>query len=268
MGEKVHLDVTHGFRHLPMLSLLAALYLRIVRSAHIEKIWYAAYDPDTHTAPVLDLSGLLRIADGLEALSSFDKDGDYGVFVPLLQRAGLSREASQSMRKAAYYENILNVGAATGELRRARRELDQAMLSPDADLLLPAISERLDWLNENRQFEKQTKLARRALAQHDYLRAALYAYEAIITRLCQNERVPMEDFDLREQVRKDYEARRRPQQEYDDYKLLKNLRNQVAHGTRGSTGEVQKALLDEATMQQTLERLLNAIEKGNIPGSF
>jgi CRISPR-associated DxTHG motif protein len=29
--DTVHLDVTHGFRHLPMLALLAALYLQYAR---------------------------------------------------------------------------------------------------------------------------------------------------------------------------------------------------------------------------------------------
>ena len=266
--ETVHLDVTHGFRHLPMLSLLAALYLRIARNASIEKIWYAAYDPDTNTAPVLDLSGLLRIADGLQALASFDKDGDYGIFVPLLQQAGLSHEATQALKEAAYFENILNVGEATGKLRKARETgLNQAQLKPEADLLLPTIRERLDWLNEKRQFEKQTQLARRALKRQDYLRATLYAYEAVITKLCLIGRVPTEKFEEREQVRKEYEEKQKNQggQEHENYKLLKNLRNQVAHGTRGSTDDIQKIMLDETLMRQTLTQLLARIEKGELP---
>lgn len=267
-GESVHLDVTHGFRHLPMLSLLAALYLRIVRNASIEKIWYAAYDPDTGNAPVHDLSGLLRIADGLQALASFDKDGDYGIFVPLLQQAGLSPTSTQALSEAAYFENILNVGEATGKLRKAREAgLDQAKLKPEAELLLPAIRERLNWLDEKKQFEKQTQLARRALERKDYLRATLYAYESVITKLCLKDNVSIVDFEKREQSRKDYEAAQKNQrgQEHDDYKLLKNLRNQVAHGTRGSTGDIQKIMLNENLLQQTLTKLLARIENGELP---
>lgn len=268
-GEEVDLDITHGFRHLPMLALLAALHLRIARQAKIKGIWYGSYDPDTKRAPVLDLSGLLHIADGLQALASFDNNGDYSVFIPLLQKGGLSKPALDALHKAAYYENILNVGAATGQLRRARDELDNPRLSLDAQLLLPPIRERLDWLNENRQFEKQTKLARRALDRRDYLRATLYAYEAVITRLCQANRVPVEDFEQREQVRKQYEGELKAKQgqERENYNLLKNLRNQVAHGTRGSVGDVQRALLDETVMRQTLNRLLDTIEKGDLPTS-
>lgn len=265
--ETVHLDVTHGFRHLPMLSLLAALYLRIARKAHIEKIWYASYDPDTQQAPVLDLSGLLRIADGLQALSSFDKDGDYGVFIPILQQAGLPTETVEALQKAAYYENILNVGESTGQIRRAREGLNITPLQPETEFLLPVIRERLAWFEEDKQFQKLTKLARSALDRQDYLRAILYAYETVITKLCQHENVPVQEFEKREQAQRDYETRPKSEQEKANYKLLKNLRNQVAHGSRGSTQEVQQALLNEDRMRDTLVRLLKEIEDGKLPSA-
>ncbi|MFN3717138.1 MAG: TIGR02221 family CRISPR-associated protein [Thiobacillus sp.] len=266
-GDRVHLDVTHGFRHLPMLALLAALHLRLARQAKIDGIWYGAFDPDTGDAPVHQLSGLLHIADGVQALATFDKDGDYGVFEPLLRDAGLQEDARQALRKAAYYENILNVGAATGELRRVRQMLDTATLKPEGQLLLPAIEKRLAWLDEDRQFEKQTRLARQAFARSDYLRATLYAFEATISRLCQIERVPIDDFDKREEVRKNYETRLKQDRtdEREAYFLLKNLRNQVAHGTRGSVGEVQQALLNQSVMREKLADLIGRIERGQLP---
>lgn len=268
-SDDVHLDITHGFRHLPMLALLAALYLRIARKASVKGIWYGAYDPDAQQAPAHDLSGLLRIADGLQALTSFDKDGDYGVFLPLLRQAGLPAPASEALQKASYYENILNVSAATGELRRARTALDTANLTPDAVLLLPTIRERLSWVDEDRQFQKQTHLARRALERRDYLRAALYAYEAVVTRLCLIEGVPVENFEEREAARKTYEERLRNQRnsEHEGYNLLKNLRNQVAHGTRGGKKEIQQALLNEQIMHSTLDDLLKRIESQKLPST-
>lgn len=268
-GDHVHLDVTHGFRHLPMLALLAALHLELARHASVDGIWYGAYDPDSGDAPVHQLSGLLEIADGIRALTTFDKDGDYGVFEPILRRAGLSEDGCTSLRKAAYYENILNVGAATGELRKAKKILEQAALHPNGQLLRPAILERLSWLDGERQFEKLTRLARHALARGDYLRTVLYAYEAVVTRICQSMQAPDNDFEGREEARKDYEQQLKNDEgrksERSEYKLLKNLRNQVAHGTRGSKGEVQKALLNEPAMRERLKSLLDSIEKGTLP---
>lgn len=269
----VHLDVTHGFRHLPMLALLAALLLRVERRAKVDGIWYAPYDPDTGQAPVYNLSGLLRIADGLEALARFDSDCDYGSFVPLLDQAGAPSKVTSALRKATFYENILNVGEATGQLRKVQGPLAEVRdrLSPDLALLLPAMEERLAWVAESKQFEKQVALARRAMRHGDYLRATLLAYEAVITRLCQMGQVDITDFEAREAERRSYEKSLhqagRNAQERADYLLLKNLRNQVAHGTRGSTREVQHALLEEGRLRATLERLITAIEEGRLPAT-
>lgn len=266
-GETVHIDVTHGFRHLPMLALLAGLYLQIERSAQVGGIWYGAYDPDTGQAPVYELSGLLRIAQGLQALAAFDWSGDYRVFADLLDRSGATG-AAEGLRRAGYYENILNVGAATGELRKLRPELcDLGRDSPDLELLLPLIDQRIGWLDEDRQYEKQLALAQHALARSDYLRATLYAYEAVITRLCQQQRVDANDYEAREQARKDYEERirRGDSAQWERYSLLKNLRNQVAHGTRGSLGVVQQCLLNESRLRAKLTRLIEEIVSGRLP---
>lgn len=268
-GGEVHLDVTHGFRHLPMLGFLAALYLRISHQAEIKRIWYGAYDPDTQEAPVHDLSGLLKIADAFQVLSGFAKDGDYSALVPLFKDSGLSDDTFNALGKAAYYENILNISAATGEVRRVIQGLEQVREDHESSLLLPVMKQRFEWLEQQKQFEKQTHLARQALERKDYLRSILYAYEAVITRLCQQEGVEVEKYDARESVRKSYEQGLKDAKAYggSDYQLLKNLRNQVAHGTRGGEGKIQKILLSEDVMEQELGRLLGLIEKGKLPAA-
>ncbi|MGV6817460.1 MAG: TIGR02221 family CRISPR-associated protein [Thiotrichales bacterium] len=270
--ERVHLDVTHGFRHLPMIALLSALHLQLTKDAEIKGIWYGSFDPDTKKAPVMELSGLLRIAGWLQSLSSFDKDGDYRSFIPLLRSGGLGEPALENLSKAGYYENILNVGEATGQLRQALTKISdpQSKLSPDTALLMPLINERLNWIAEDRQFEKQLHLAQHALERKDYLRTTLYAYEAVITRLCQLDNVNIDNFPAREATRRDYEGRLNRQQDSTEsllYKQLKNLRNQVAHGTRGDVAETQKILLNEPRLQTALATILSHIDNQTLPSA-
>jgi CRISPR-associated Csx2 family protein len=92
-GENLSLDVTHGFRHLPMLALVAARYLARVVSVKVEELYYGALEmttPDGET-PVLRLGGLLAMLDWVEALAPYDKDGDSGVFAPLLPADGMDK---------------------------------------------------------------------------------------------------------------------------------------------------------------------------------
>jgi len=268
----VHMDVTHGFRHLPMLSLLAAFYLERLKNAEVSQIWYGSFNPDTMEAPVYQLSGLLEIAKWLQVIAAFDNDGDYGVFIPLLQKAGFSDETINTLKQAAYFENVLNVGEATGKLRKVLNELKNPSIkiSPSDGLFLPVICKRLEWIAEDKQFEKQLKLAELALERGDYLRSILYAYESVITHLCQCNRVDVNNFEGREKTRKSYEEKikkNKNSEEFINYKLLKHLRNQVAHGSRGTTREAQKILLDEDKMKQKMKEFLVLIRKRELPSS-
>ena len=269
-GEHVHLDLTHGLRHLPMLAFISALHLRLVREANIGGIWYASFDPDSASAPVYRLDGLVRIADWLQALAGFEKDGDYGAFEPLLRQAGFGAEPRGHLLRASFFENTLNVGQATGELRKLLPTLTKdATEDPGARLVLPTVSKRLQWTVGERQYEKQLRLARLALDRRDYLRATLYAYEAVIKRICSHYGSDINKYDGREQARLNYEKACRQsearREERKAYVLLKSLRNQLAHGTHASRGEVQKVLLDETRMAETLEHLLTMIETERLP---
>ncbi len=272
IGEKeaINIDVTHGFRHLPMLALVATQYLQHVRGARLGHLWYGSYDPESGDAPVYDLSGMVRLLDWLRTLSAFEHSGDYGVFDPILESGGVAADCRNRLAEAAYFENILNVGEATGRLRQVLNCLpSRTPKAPATDLLLPLIRQRLDWVASGKQFEKQIRLARRRLGQGDYLRAALYTYEAAITRLCQLAGCRVEDFEEREGCRRRYEEALKTgpgdDGERQHWRLLKDLRNQIAHGSRPRRGEVQRVLLQEDSLREALNDLVRRVEAGGLP---
>jgi CRISPR-associated Csx2 family protein len=96
-GENLSLDVTHGFRHLSMLALVAARYLSRVVGVKVEELYYGALEmttPEGET-PVLRLGGLLAMLDWVDALAPYDKDGDSGVFAPLLRAVGMDKAKAE-----------------------------------------------------------------------------------------------------------------------------------------------------------------------------
>ncbi|MBB1125578.1 TIGR02221 family CRISPR-associated protein [Thiospirillum jenense] len=175
-GDTVDMDVTHGFRHLPMLAIVAALYLRSVRRAQISGIWYGAYDPDTQQASVHELSGLLRIADWLQALNTYDKDGDYGVFAELLVPAG------GLLAEAAFFERTSNPVKAREKLTAWANRADRLPADdPAAELFGDTLYERIRWYRGNTRTEWERSLAQLYLQRRDYVRAAIYGLESRIS---------------------------------------------------------------------------------------
>lgn len=262
-GDRLVLDVTHAFRHLPMLALMSALHLEVVKGVSVESIYYGFYDPDTGEAPVYDLAGLLDIVAWVKASSAFDKDGDYGVFAGLLERAGVSAEACANLEQAAFFERTTRAGDARGQLRRFRTALEEQPPGGPAALFAPVLRERTAWVEDQRLYQRQRALAARYLDRGDHLRAAIYAFEAFITARVAESGGDPGNFDARAAAKQAFEDGPSPARKAD-YRLLRDLRNALAHGSSSTRRDILEAMATperlRATLAGLLERLLSAAD--------
>ena len=116
---QVSLDLTHGFRHLPMLGLLSAFVLDGL-GRQVAGLYYGALDMSADgIAPVLRLDGLIAVQRWVDALASFEASGDYGLFAPLLERDGVPADKARCLHEAAFFERTFNVSDAARQPRTA-----------------------------------------------------------------------------------------------------------------------------------------------------
>lgn len=262
-GDAVTLDVTHGLRHLPMLAQMSALYLRRVKNVEVRGLYYGALDMTRDgLTPVMNLRGLLDIADWTGAVESFDKDGDYGVFAALMQAPAPA--AARLLQESAFYERTTRPGQARNKLRELDALFDQQPLTGIGSLFAPTLRARLAWHREERLYLRQQALARLYLEHGDFLRAALLGYEAFITRLMYQQGMTNPDhWKQRETVKKEYEALNKTllprSDEYQRYCLLRDLRNHLAHGNASPQAEIQKALASAEQLRDFLNDLLERL---------
>lgn len=261
-GE-VSIDVTHGFRHLPMLSLVSAFVLeRLGRT--VTGIYYGALEmtADDHT-PVLRLDGLLTIQRWVEALAVFDASGDYGVFAPLLAADGVPADKTRCLQDAAFFERISNVADATRQLRTFLPALD-APLPGASGLFQKRLRERLAWARESNLAARQRKLAHQYLHRGDFVRAAIFGYESLVSRLCIEQGCDPLDYPVREQVAQAFGAELHAGEHTDGkrnaFLTLKNLRNALAHGTPPTREALQRLLRDRDNLAAEIQRCLQRLE--------
>jgi CRISPR-associated Csx2 family protein len=240
-GDQVHLDVTHGFRHLPMLAILSAMHLQVIRQARIKGIWYGSYDPDTRESPVYDLVGLLRIADWLQALHTYDKDGDYGPFGQLLGPAG------GLLEKAAFFERTNNPVRARETLSAWASRADQFPVGDAAAALFSnALQERVSWYRGANRAVHETSLAKQYLDRQDFLRACIYGQEAVITAQVVKTGGKQNNYDDRES------ARLSLKENNADFRKFSKLRNALAHGVRAKDEKIRKMIENPVALAQAL----------------
>ena len=79
-GDQIILDVTHGFRSLPMLIFVVAAYLRQMKYVVLERVVYGAYEAkdENYNAPVFDLTLMVELMDWFHGLDSFHVTGMQG----------------------------------------------------------------------------------------------------------------------------------------------------------------------------------------------
>lgn len=77
-GDEIIFDLTHGFRTIPMLAIVALDCLRKNKKVKVSHLLYGAYDArevETNIAPVFDVTMFLDIMDWSHALYTFDEFG-------------------------------------------------------------------------------------------------------------------------------------------------------------------------------------------------
>lgn len=249
-GERVAIDVTHSFRHLPMLALVAARFLARVKNVQIEDIFYGALemtDASTGETPVIRLKGLLDMLDWVDALSSYDKDGDYGVFSALLTTDGMSGDKAKTLQAAAFQERVNHIEGAKQKLS-ASLDAIASHAGPLGSLFKPELEKRIGWARKAERSQRELALAEAYLARRDYLRSTIFLLEGLVTREVFRRKGDHNDHDQRD------EARRSLGNDSKQFKKLDWLRNALAHGQRSPDKETTKLLDDETLLREALER--------------
>lgn len=83
--DHVIFDITHSFRFQPMLALLAIHFARVVKSLHVDGIYYGAFGRNSQIAPILDLTSFVELQDWITNVYALSKTGRADVLTDWLK---------------------------------------------------------------------------------------------------------------------------------------------------------------------------------------
>ncbi len=262
----VDFDLTHGFRHFGMIGFLSTFMLAHVRDLNVNNLWYGALDmTQNNITPVLKLDGLDRVRQWVDALNRFDATGNYRVFGSLLTKDGVDANMARHLENAAFYERNLNLTDAAKEICEFRTVLE-SKLPGASGLFQQRLVERLTWVDLDKLSKQQAELARRYLQRRDYVRAALFGWESLVTQECEKKGLDPNDYQNRED-RHVHEAVQRwplrngqmPGDNREACEYLKEIRNTLAHGTPPTLAAVKKMLKDEGQLNEGLKKIFDCL---------
>lgn len=170
-GDEVILDITHGFRSLPVLTLLAASFLRSAKGVTIKHVLYGANEAKTEDkTPVFDLSPFLTMLDWAGATNRFLETGDARKFRPLVETKG-SKPHNVHLNSAVKELDSLSQALATNRALRsgelAKKAQEKLLKAQEEEweprheplkLLLPRLADSLALLSHNEQGSQEEQL--------------------------------------------------------------------------------------------------------------
>jgi CRISPR-associated Csx2 family protein len=266
--DRVNIDITHGFRYLPMIALTSALHLQSVKNANVEGFWYGALGSSGTSGTTVRLTGLLKIAESVRALTTYDKDGDYSAFSSIFSEVEpKGSNIATLLDSAAFYENTLNFRMARDEIKKLIVALEnhQNRLPGELQLIVPEILRRVKWAEKDNIESRIASIVRTSLSNGDYLRSVIVLYEGIVASICEANSVDPTSYEGREKIRKQYEefikesgSNVRPY-----YTDIKSIRNALAHGNDARSSNIAKRLSDPQLLGKTIEETLAHFVKGS-----
>ncbi len=78
-NDELYIDITHGFRYLPMLSIVLANYGKLLKNITVKSISYGNYesrDKKSNEAPIIDLTAFSQLQDWTNAANIFINHGN------------------------------------------------------------------------------------------------------------------------------------------------------------------------------------------------
>ena len=263
----VNFDLTHGFRHFGMIGFLSTFMLaRVRKNFEVKNLWYGALEMTTDKlTPVLKLDGLDHVRQWLEELNRFDATGNYRVFGSLLTKDGVDEKKAQHLEKAAFYERTLNLSAAANEIRNFKSVL-KTTLPGASGLFQERLAERLTWVDHDKLSKQQAELARQYWERRDYVRAALFGWESLVTLECEKKELDPNNHNIREEqhvLRAVQELPVKEGQKRGDNRVagehLNQIRNALAHGTPPNLEAVKKMIKDEVKLNEGLKKIFDCL---------
>lgn len=269
-GDEVILDITHGYRHLPVLASFLTTSLRWLMNIVVRDVFYGAMEMGTnssegvYTVPVVNLGYAATLFEQGAAYATFNITGRYGALAQFFP------DYEKDIRLADYYENIGQIHAAQPYAEKlcqsffeTKDSIDDAWLATAAHELMQEWRWSRDEELHQRMFTMATNLFRRdefyksiimlQEAFHLYVQKQIYGAYKIGKTHAQRD-------GIKEDSLRWMKAHLHDEDMYH-IDLLRRLRNALAHSQQGSNRQLSKIIASRSKLITVLENSFRLISR-------
>lgn len=259
--DEVILDITHGYRHIPVMAAFLATSLRWLQGVTVRDVYYGALEMaerrtgQPSVAPVINLGYAATLAARGAACATYEITGRYGALAPFFP----DQEADMTL--ADYYENLAQAARARGPATRLQQSF--ARETP-GDPWLAAAAEKLSgewrWTRNSQLHLRMLSQAENLFHHGEYFKSIAMLHEAFRLYLCKRsfgDYIEAANEAERRQMQAAMNAWTKENLSGEHQKtidLLRVLRNVLIHNHHSNLREAQQLVDDRNRMRAFLEQ--------------
>jgi len=132
-GDVLTVDLTHGYRSIPIIFSTAINFLQKTKNIRLEHVFYGAYEKDTQKAPLVDMRSFYDINIWADAVGRLTEDADASGIAAAAEATHRSqfealadskfREACENVTRIIKNVDVNNVSDAVNELMQAVKHI-------------------------------------------------------------------------------------------------------------------------------------------------
>jgi CRISPR-associated Csx2 family protein len=290
-NAQLYIDITHGLRHLPMLLVMAAAYLRAAKNVTIRSISYGAFELGKRDAndsrivvecDVFELLPFVELFDWASAAKMFRETGNASQLAYLLRSTGerLGEEAREQINSVAQQLDEVNLALEVARPEEAMQKAHSVTQAIDASAeriqtyakpfsllkgLLKGAFERISLLRPSSivdRLQGQRKLIDWYFERGRIALATILTREWMISsEMRRRGSRGVSDYEDRQEIatelsRPPRNASQSARNRHKLWRRLQNIRNQIAHA-----GQSDQQRQPASHIKQEFEKILQELDR-------
>ena len=180
-NEHICIDITHGYRFIPLIVTTAIHYLKFIKKVSIENVYYGQFECENTVKPILNLTHIIELNNWITSFAQFEQTNDPSVFTNLIKQS-TDQQFLKDLQEASFKEKLIYAKDSIDLLKNINLKEDLKNSNPLIELLEEPLVEKLSYINEDSTAYSIYLLSQQYFEARDFLRAVIYLHESLMTR--------------------------------------------------------------------------------------
>jgi cell division protein DivIC len=236
--EEVYVDITHAFRHFPLVAAFSLPVLKYLKNFKTLQLIYGKLVNPPNPSPVIFMQTPTRLMELLEAVSLTENAGNFEKFADIF---------GEERIRELYLKTETNRRISNSQFKKVAGSLpqDNAINRVAADYLTSKVFKEIQGEN---LAERMAKRAIFFADRNQFLKAYTLIYEALINTQPEPQ-IKGGEMDIYNEKRYRLENSLNPSQR-EIYHTIRQIRNTIVHGSEPPNGTIREIIQSEEKLRQ------------------